>query len=112
MGEVRSESFLASQRFSCLASPSLVADLLFLKVDRNVYLRIDNRSMKKCNFSYILHWNPDFQRRLVLENDFVRFRSREHSCRVRPEVGTIVFKIMLSYCCSKMCKILYILHWK
>ena len=35
--------------------------------------------MEKCNFSYILHWNPDFQRELVLEIDFVRFRLQEYS---------------------------------
>ena len=32
---------------------------------------------KSVTFPYILHWKPNLDRRLVLENDFVRFRSRE-----------------------------------
>ena len=53
-------------RYDCL--------LACLEVDTIVPNRIDKKSMEKCNFSYILHWNPNFQRRLVLEIDFVRFR--------------------------------------
>ena len=63
--------FVYPLRFGCLLA------LLFLKVDRNVHLRIDNRSNEKCNFSYILHWNPNLDRAVVLEIDFVRFRLRE-----------------------------------
>ena len=39
--------------------------------------RIDKKSMEKCNFSYILHWNPKLDRGVALEIDFVRFALRE-----------------------------------
>ena len=32
---------------------------------------------KSVTFPYIHHWKSRFQRRVVLENDFVRFRSRD-----------------------------------
>ena len=34
---------------------------------------VGSKVTEKCNFSYILHWIWDFQRRVVLESDFVRF---------------------------------------
>ena len=53
---------------------------------------------KKVHFYYILHWNLKFQRDVVLEIDFVRFRLsellQESVCRVRMfaarQVDTIV----------------------
>ena len=44
------------------------------RVDNNVPDRVDRKVTEKCNFSYILHWNSEFQRDVVLEIDFVRFR--------------------------------------
>ena len=47
------------------------------KVDTMVPTCVGMKVTKSVTFLYILHWKWNFQRRVVLEIDFVRFRLQE-----------------------------------
>ena len=108
------ESFLASPRFSRgrtslhIRFASTVCWLAQL-VGTIVPNRIDKKSMEKCNFSYILHWNPKLDRLLVLESDFVRFGLRE-CFAARDQLWAVLLPLELTGKLRKNVTFSYILH--